>query len=157
MRFLLLRDRPLLSTPEPDNGGAEAERERDWRSHAADLCRTRAHEPTCRHVDAIRYLRCDDSPGVDELGSQYRSSQQQAAGQSDERRLQIPHGCIPKSSSRKPIALTSPRPASNLLLLPLVGCKGVVRMGVLNAHAKTRRIPRPMTGLPHTHSDCASH
>ena len=80
----LLRDASLLSSPEPDNGSGEAERERDRRFHAADLCGTRANEPTCRHVDAIRHLRCDDSLGADELDSQYRSRQQQAADQSDE-------------------------------------------------------------------------
>jgi hypothetical protein len=82
----------LRSSPEPDNGSGEAERERDRRFHAADLCGTRANEPTCRHVDATRNLRCDDSLSVDELDSQYRTGQQQAADQSDERGLQIAHG-----------------------------------------------------------------
>jgi hypothetical protein len=92
----------LRSSPEPDNGSGEAERERDRRFHAADLCGTRANEPTCRHVDATRNLRCDDSLGVDELDSQYRTGQQQAAYQSDEGGLQIAHGLrLPSCNPRR--------------------------------------------------------
>jgi hypothetical protein len=60
----------LLASPEPDNGGGEAERDRDRHFHAADLCGTRANGPTCRHVNAIRNLRSDDSLGVDEFDVQ---------------------------------------------------------------------------------------
>ena len=88
----VLLDVLLLSSSEPNGGGGEAERERDWRFHAAKLCGTRTDEPTCRHVGAIRHLRCNDSLGVDELESQYRTAQQQAPDQSDERGLQIAHG-----------------------------------------------------------------
>jgi hypothetical protein len=88
-----LPDASLPSSPEPDDGGGEAKRERERHFHAADLRGPRADVPTCptcRH--AILDLRCDHSLRVDELDSQYRSGQQQAADQSDERGLQIAHG-----------------------------------------------------------------
>src|SRR6185295_2871693 len=97
-----LRDASVLASPEPDNSGGEAEREGDRHFYAAVLCATRADEaPTCRHVDAIRNLRCDDSLSLDELDSQYRNGQQQAADQSDESGLQIAHGlCLPSRNPR---------------------------------------------------------
>ena len=81
-----------MSSPEPDDSGGEAEGERDRHFHAADLCGPSTDARTCVDVEAIRNLRCDGSLGVDELDSQYRSAQQQAADHSDERGLQITHG-----------------------------------------------------------------
>src|SRR5689334_19293567 len=73
---MLLRSASLLTSPEPDDGGGEAERECDRHFNAAELCGPRTDEPTCRHVGAIRNLRCEDSLRVNELDSQYRSGQQ---------------------------------------------------------------------------------
>ena len=83
--------RVVASSSEPDTSGGEAERERDRNFDAAGLCVTSADALTCRQVEAIRNLRCDDALSVDDLDSEHRSGQQQAAGESDQRGLLTMH------------------------------------------------------------------
>ena len=87
----------MLSLPEPDERGGEAEHERHRQFRAAELRGSRAESTSggCIGLSlTVRHLRCHDSVGVDHLDREYRSRQQVATDESNECALWKAHAAF---------------------------------------------------------------